>query len=326
MPDIPLLDSVPALRALRDDLEVAYAAHESREGAPRRVPPPRRRRRLRLAAAVVAVAGAAVAVLGALPAGERGTTAILEAAAATAAEQPSTTPAPGAYVYFKETGEGGVRTMREWWVARDGSGRMLETMRIGNGFERPADAPPLPRWKRAGSGWVREIRFGRGAFADVHRRVAPTAVNVDVLSLPGEPAALESALRRELRAAAADSDPETGFAGGDHVASWQMLTVIEQSLAHPLASPQQRAALYRVAARLDGVEAIEDVNDPIGRPATMLRLVRHLHPGTLRTEVYFDPRTSATLARRIVSTEGGSPHTDSRVYTPPTAVPSLTRP
>jgi hypothetical protein len=335
MPEPRLFDTVSILRELRDDLDAAYAARESQQRERRSVGPWRRRLRL---AAVAGVAAAAVAIVAALPAGEKGTTAILEAAAATAAAQPATAPAPGAYAYFKETGESGVkttlkglddsggRTTLEWWVARDGSGRVLQTMRIGNDFERPADDPRLPRWKRAGEAWVRDIRFDRGEFAEVHGRVAAAAVNVDVLSLPTEPAALESALRRELRAAATDSDPETGFAGGPKPADWQMLTVIEQALAHPLASPQQRSALYRVAARLDGVEAIEDVQDPIGRPATVLRLLRQTHPGTVRTEVYFDPGTSATLARRIVTSEGGSTVIDSRVSTPPTTVHALTRP
>jgi hypothetical protein len=65
----------------------------------------------------------------------------------------------------------------------------------------------------------------------------------------------------------------------------------------PTRSPRQSNAARstRVAARLDGVEAIENVKDPIARPATVLRLVRRTNPGTVRTEVYFDPHTSATL-------------------------------
>jgi hypothetical protein len=102
------------------------------------------------------------------------------------------------------------------------------------------------------------------------------------------------------------------------VESYQLLTVIEQSLAHPLASPELRSGLYKVAARLDGVEAVEGVEDPIGRPASMLRLDRD----AARDEVYFDPDTAATLATRYVRTGV----TDDRIYTPPTVTDSITRP
>jgi hypothetical protein len=337
MPDTSLLDTVPILRELRDDLDAAYSARESEErelAASRR---PRRRRRLRLA--VVGVVAAVVAAVAAvLPADERGTAGILETAAATAAAQPATSPPPGEYAYFEQVGESrvrssqpgldtsGVRTERAWWVARDGSGRLVQTMRIGNDFERPTDDPGLPRWRQAGERWVRDIRFGPGDFEKVQGLVAPTAVKLDVPALPTEVVALESVLRQALRAAASDSDPETGFAGGGDPANWQILTVIEQALAHPLASPQQRSALYEAAARLDGVEAVEDVRDPSGRPASLVRLTREMRPGTMRTEVYFDPQTSATLARRIVTSDTGTTATDTRLYEPPTIVSSLRRP
>jgi hypothetical protein len=304
----PDFDHLPILRDLRDDLDAAYAERER----PRVVLP---RRRL----ALVAIAAAAlVAVVAALPAGDRGAPAILDAAAATAAEQRSTVPPPGAYAYFSERGTTSIGTVREWWVARDGSGRLRERMTIGNDFERPADDPSLPRWKRSGESWVRDTRFGPGKFATIHARASSTVLETDVLALPTDPDALESALRAELRAAALDSDPETGFQGGADPESYQLLTVIEQSLAHPLASPQLRSGLYRVAARLDGVEVVEDVEDPAGRPATMLRLDRD----TQRQEVYFDPETAATLATRGVT----SSVTDARTYTPPTVTRSLTRP
>jgi RNA polymerase sigma-70 factor (ECF subfamily) len=177
----------------------------------------------------------------------------------------------------------------------------------------------LPSDQEGRHRWVRDTRFGPGEFSEIHARVASTVLEVDVLGLPAEPGALEAALRDHLAAAARDDDPETGFHGGERPADWQVLTVVEQSLDHPLASPEQRSALYEVAARLDGVQAVEGVEDPVGRPATVLRL---RHRGML-TEVYFDPDTSATLAKRL--TYGGGGAADTRVYTPPTAVPDLGR-
>ena len=302
-------DTLPILRELRDDLDAAYA-----RGA-------RRRPRVLPLAAAAAVAAAAVAIFAMLPAPDEETTAppspVLAAAAATAASQPPTAPGTGEYAYFKETGIGAARGADEWWVAGDGSGRVRETMVIGNDFERPTDDPGLPRWKpTGGTTWVRDTRFGPGEFSKVHGQVASTVLEVDVLDLPADPEALDEELRDQLAAAAGDDDPETGFHGGEEPADWQLLTVIQQSLAHPLATPEQRSAFYELAARLESVEATEGVEDPTGRPATVLRLAR----AGERTELYFDPETSATLAWQIAY---GGGLVDTRVYTPPRTVDSL---
>jgi hypothetical protein len=301
-----LPDTLPILRELRDDLDAAYA----RGG--------RRRPRLLPFAAAAAVAAAAVAIVALLSAPDEETTAppspVLAAAAATAAAQPPTAPPAGEYAYFKETGIGAARGSDEWWVARDGSGRVRETMVIPNDFEFPADDPGLPRWRRDGrQRWVRDTRFGPGEFSTIHGRVAATVLEVDVLDLPTEAEELDAELRDRLADAARDDDPETGFHGAGEPADWQLLTVIQQSLAHPLATPEQRSAFYEVAARLDAVEAVEGVEDPAGRPATMLRLDR----AGERTELYFDPETSATLGWQIVY---GGGLVDARVYTPPKTV------
>jgi hypothetical protein len=70
----------------------------------------------------------------------------------------------------------------------------------------------------------------------------------------------------------------------------------------------------------------ERPTDDPSLPAAMLRLARGTHPGTVVTEVYFDPDTSATLATRRLSTEAGSTLADTRIYTPPRVTRSLTRP
>jgi hypothetical protein len=161
--------------------------------------------------------------------------------------------------------------------------------------------------------WVRDIRFGAGEFTAMYARLASTVLEVAVLDLPAEPEALEDELRDLLAQAAGDDDPETGFHGGGQPKDWQLLTVIQQSLAHPLATPEQRSAFYAVAGQPDGVEAVEGVEDPRGRPATVLRLAR----AGERVELYFDPETSAALAWQI---DYGSGLVDTRVYTPPKTV------
>jgi hypothetical protein len=296
MPDLPIL------RELGDDLHAAFRAAESH--------PARRAlsRRARLACAVGAVAAVLAVLFAALPAGDRPAPSVraLDALAATAAKQPSTVPEAGEYTYLKvrsgaDTSRERSRRTTEWWIAADGSGRVLQRSYIGNDFESPSDNLPT-RWRRVGGGWwQRDVRFGPGEFSRVHRVVAPGVLDLDVEALPTDPGDLEQVLRRTLREAAADADPETGFHDGARPTAQHLLTVIEQTLAHPLAPPALRSALYRVAARLDGVEVTEGAKDPIGRRATALTLEARLRGGSRRLEVFFDPATSAALGRRDVS-------------------------
>jgi hypothetical protein len=323
MPDHrALYERLPIVRELRDELEAAYETESRREDErrPRRAGALRQgRHRVPLAAAAaLAVAVAATAVVATLPAGERGTGSIVDAAAAAAARQAPAAPEQGGFAHFRERGE---RGSVEWWVAADGSGRVRQTaraeedMKFGDGLRyvvRPGNDPGLPRWERTGDVWVRDTRFGPGSFPEVHATVSPTVLALDVDSLPANPAELEAELRRRLSAAAADGDPESGFRGGKHPTDWEVFVVVEQALAHPLAPPELRAALYEVAGGLEGVEAAADVTDPAGRPASMLRLDN----AGERTEVFFDPDTAELLARRITYPNV----TDTRVYTPPETV------
>ena len=317
---------LPIMRELRDDLAAAYAAREA-------APPVRARRRVRaprrIAVLAAAVAAGFAAVLVETPGDDRSVASVLEAAAVTAAGQPA--PAgPGMFAYFSErsavsstvdlTLSGANRA--EWWVAPDGSGRVLERVRIGNDFERPADDPDAPRYRLVGPRrWVRGTRFGPGEFDRLHGQLTSTVLEPRVDRLPTDPDALEDELTRQLQAAARDDDPESGFRGP--VQEYQLLTVIEQLLAHPLASPELRGALYRVAATFEDTTVEEDAQDPAGRPATVLVHTRRTNPGSVRTEIFFDPSTSASLATRSTTTEFGR-FSQSWVYTPPASVDSVT--
>jgi len=319
MPDT--LEQLPILRELGDALDAAFREQERRERA---------HRRRRLAAVPAAAAVAIVVVLAALPAGDETprSVRVLDAAAATAARQPPTAPPSGDYAYFRARGSGPeIRDVTEWWVAADGSGRVRQRMHLGRRAddpgprysERPADDPGA-RWRRAGGGsWVRDVRFDRGGFERLYRMIAAGVLELRASELPTDPGELDAFLRRELAAAARDEDPESGFVPGVPLAE-QMLTAIDQLLAHPLASPAQRSALYRVAARLDGIEIAQDTEDPSGRPATALSLAN----ADPRIEVFFDPRTASALGRRHVYGVGGPrPITDWDVYTAPTTVDSI---
>jgi hypothetical protein len=296
MPDLPILTE------LRGDLDRAYRRREAKR---RRLP------RLALVPAFAVSAAAALVVFVFQGSGDQPP----QALAAVAAEQPPAA-APGKFGYFAERRDD---WSSEWWVAADGSGRLLQVQRI-RGTERatndpimvvrPRDDPKAGRWKVTGHRdgareWTRDTRFGPGEFDAVHQRVAPAAVRLDVTRLPADPDALLAHVRARLDAAAKDDDPETGFRWPYEPS--QLLVVLEQYLAHPLATPAQRSAMLAVAAGVDGMEVTEGVADPDGRPATRLAYRRELRGGGWeRTELFFDPGTAALLASRQSGEDGGA--------------------
>jgi hypothetical protein len=79
-------------------------------------------------------------------------------------------------------------------------------------------------------------------------------------------------------------------------------------------------ALYRVAATFEDTTVEEGAEDPAGRPATVLVHTRRTGSGTERTEIFFDPRTAASLGTRTTTTGA----TQTWVYTPPASVDSVT--
>jgi hypothetical protein len=159
--------------------------------------------------------------------------------------------------------------------------------------------------------WARDVRFGAGRFPELYRRVAPAVLELRVDTLPTDANALGVVLRHELAKAAEDSDPETGFASGSPVSSGEMLIVIGQILAYPLAPPVLRSALYELAATLKNVKVEQHAHDPSGRLATAIIVEETTKSGTPnRYELFFDPESSATLATRFTTVErlafGGS--------------------
>ncbi len=306
------------------------------------------RRRMRLAGAAGACLAAAAVALAALPQGN-GRLSALDAVAAVAAGQPAPGTAAGRYSYLRvRQGAqiepwpvglvgGPLTSTTELWIGPDGSGRISKTMSLVAG-ETPADSGPTTYrwtpagggWKRTGDRWTRDQRFEAGGFTEVYRSVSPTALDLRVDTLPSEPDALAALLRRKLAEAAADDDPETGFAGGSHPSSGEMLIVIGQILAYPLARPELRSALYQVAGTLNGVEVGEHAHDPSGRPATVIRLNETTKSGTPnRYELFFDSQTSATLATQFTTVElvPGGPAPGPPGRTPlPTPDPARTQP
>jgi hypothetical protein len=259
-------------------------------------------RRVRLVGAACALAVAAAVGLTGLPALLPGSgepvraLGVLSAAASIAAAQPATALGPGEYTYLKQRlGVIGVAGETvEWWIAADGSGRVrrsgpqvIGVLSFSDGHVRRLRASVEGRGRA-----VRDVNFGPGRFAEFYEKVNPGVLNGQIDDLPSDPEALEVVLRRKLRGAL-DFNPDPA------AQSLQMLQVIEEILANPLASPQLRSAVYEIAAGLEGVEIREHVTDPVGRAATAIALCSAAIPE--RYQVFFDPVTSATLGTREAS-------------------------
>jgi hypothetical protein len=253
-------------------------------------------RRVRLVgAAAVAVALALTGFLAVFPGGGEPARAqlVLNAAANIAAAQPATAPAPGEYTYVKQRGGvvGVAGETVEWWIASDGSGRVRRSGAQAIGVWSSADGR-MRRLRAVVEGrdrTARDVTFGPGRFAELYEKVNPGVLHGRIDELPTDPKVLEAELGRKLRETLDfNPDPDTQ--------SLQMLQLIEQILAYPLASPKLRSAVYEIAAGLEGVEISEHVTDPVGRPAAAIALCSAAIPA--RYEVFFDPATSATLGTR----------------------------
>jgi len=267
--------------------------------APRVTARPPRVRRVRLTVlatgAVATVLIAAVLVV-LFQGGGKPTSAlrVLNAAASIAAREPIVRAGEYKYVRQRFGVIGGSAETVEWWVASDGSGRMrrngpraMAVWSSSDGRLRYAPATVVGRDRAA-----RDVTFGPGRFAALYARINPGLLDGDLESLPTDPESLEKALRLRLQKAADfNSDPGAQ--------SLQLLQAIEEVLANPLGSPGLRSAVYRLAARLEGVEVVENVADPVGRAATAITLCSAAIPA--RYEVFFNPATSTALGTREVS-------------------------
>jgi hypothetical protein len=161
---------------------------------------------------------------------------------------------------------------REIWIGRDGSGRIrqvagepivlagssegfqVEHLSYDQTFAPGGLTPPLETW---------------GFTTD------------ELLRLAEDPVALGNALRAQ---AASTKNP----------VEYETFVVVGDLLRESVAPPQIRAALYQVAADIEGVELIGDAVDAAGRPGIAVAMT---HNG-VRHELIFDPETAALLGER----------------------------
>jgi hypothetical protein len=292
------------VRRRLDEGALAAARREALEAQPPDwAPAVVRRRRLAAATGLVAVCAVAWGLLATLPGGSEPARAqrLLQAAASLAARQHATAPARGEYTYVKERRGliGGPAETVEWWISSDGLGRVHRTGGEVVGVIASANGRiyRIRAWGKNGPRTARDITFGRGGFAEAYDRVNPGLLHGHVDDLPTERGALTRVLGQKVRDAA-DFNPDP------RALSLQMLQVIEEVLANPLASPALRSAAYEIAGRLQGVKVTQQATDPAGRAATAISLCSAIIPA--RYEIFFDPSTAATLGTREADTDSCS--------------------
>jgi len=179
---------------------------------------------------------------------------------------------PGQYFYLKGTDfgfDGSQQDQQTWW-APDGSGELrFDT-------NRPDKYKPYPP----------EGIYDKGGF--------PPPYQDDLSSLSTDPAVLEEQVR------------ERAEKNGDSM--WRAILNLLDFERSPQALAELRAALFEVAAGLDGVTREDGVQDPVGRDAvTLLRdeVVQGVNdsgeptPYTMRWELFFDPGTHQLMAEGV---------------------------
>ena len=283
-----------AERAAREALATAIGQRTRRSGPRPRQPapltdPPERRTRRRVwlipATATVAVAVVASILAGTFGSGSSGpptaAAAVFTRLAAVAKTQPSAAPGPGQYLYVDslETNESDapevgctmlVPERRQIWIGADGSGRLLENTRQAT-FPSASDRAACARANLLGSAapGTNDNWFAPGCLS-----LGP----VNLQSLPTDPAALRARL---------DARQIEGGPGGPA----EDFTQIGDLLRETDASPALRAAIYKVAATIPGVEVLGPARDHSGR----LGIGLAYNHGGGGMELIFDPHTSALL-------------------------------
>jgi hypothetical protein len=154
-------------------------------------------------------------------------------------------------------------------------------------------------WLCAGRGdltvewWLRSDGSGKGVTTPGHSyALTPTTSMFDYWSsedYPTDPGVLSERFA---------SDPNFGigvpaFMGTGNAATFDKVSALMSNFTLP---PKLRAALFQVAASLNGVELIGPVTDPLGRPGTA---VGYTYEG-LRQQLIFDPATAKLLASEWV--------------------------
>ena len=216
---------------------------------------------------------------GKLGAGSASAAVVLEQAAQALTLQPWRPLRPGEYDYIRSaanypnSGPASARPFEidEAWIAADGSGRLLQRASSGTDviqFGSPKRAPGDPQAPPTREPW---------GFAGLDYQ--------QLIHLPTNPAVLLQWIVR--RAPSYGQQPLISEA----------FTMVGDLLRESPAPPKLRAAMFRVVARLPGVEFVGPTRDELGRAGVAVGLAS----GNVRADLIFNPHTGALLADRQVS-------------------------
>lgn len=212
---------------------------------------------------------------------------VLRAAASTALAQQPLVLSPSQFVYTRSTtaylataidGSDGSYSVllpseRETWLARNRPGWLYEHS------GRPSFLSEHDReaWVAAG-----KPRLPGGSVTNIELSNSdgstPPMLSLD---LPADPDALWERLEAEAR----------GKGSGLYA---EMFQLVGGALRETFTTPEQRAALYEVAAGIPGVELVGSVTDAAGRPG--LAVARDDTVQRIRYELVFDAQTAVLLA------------------------------
>jgi hypothetical protein len=173
-------------------------------------------------------------------------------AAARAAVQPTTIAPAGEYYYVDERmfGFGREATNEQWWLANDGSGRLVVT---NSGRDNPTQGTSTHT-------------FGPGRFGSVYGKAPGTweAPLPDPSKVPSDPTALRKQLERQWQQWV-DGDPSQRGAPDGTPEGDYLLPTVSQLLQDPQLSPQVRSAVFTVAGELPGITVQHNVTDTVGQ-------------------------------------------------------------
>jgi hypothetical protein len=267
------------------------AALIGRERSPLGAPPVRRRRR-RVAAAGVLLVSLVTAAVVVRVGGDRRASAseVLRRTAAVAAELDGPRRERG-YLYSKVQRDelitsdkgGGWSAIHpiteELWLAADGSG-LLRTTSESLVFFGERDRDRWEAWEGPDfASGVSSHPFPAGALPFDELRLLPT-----------RPAALDAVLREGVSPEGLPTDVA-------------VFTRVGELLARGDASPALRAALYRVAANLPGVELVGETLDPGGRAGVGVSMTYDESGAAVEAVMIFDQETSELLAQETILLE-----------------------
>ncbi|MGW6497583.1 CU044_5270 family protein [Nonomuraea angiospora] len=245
-------------------------------------------------AAQVVLGGAENSPLAARPAGAQ---AVLALAARAATDQRDLVPGPGQYVHTK------LRVQRMLYTQNPSTKRLLTAL-VTADEERWEPADP-------GAPWLLRERAESATGGPVPRWLWDKGVE-DTLyesSCPGR--------RAYVRLGAWPTDVEgvraklVAQAGRDPVRQWSEL---KQLIAESVVRPSLSAALFQVAAEIDGIHLIGDAVDAAGRPGIAVAMDEG---GGRRSELIFDRRTYRYFGERTVNTRDVAVKTSDGVHTTP---------